>query len=140
MQSHQSETCHFDLNCNLNRLLKMSVHLKFKLIHYRIFYHRWSTFLLAILIIQIIPMIYILSKIQNKFNNAIKNVHYPKYNETEKLKIEIQKQCIQPPANLDNVILLPDVLEHEIKPKPDKSIYFIVTTCPSNGNVILNSR
>lgn len=75
----------------------------------------------------------------NYFQNDLSS-SYPEYNETERQKIELGKKCFQPAANLDNVILLPDILEHEVKPNPGKSIFFIVTTCTSNGSVILNGR
>lgn len=119
----------------------MSLHLIYKPVHYRVLYHRWSKFLAAILIIQIIPIIiYILFKSQNEFVNIMNNVPHPKYNETEELKIEAQKKCFESAQSLDRIELLPDILEHDVKPKPDNSIFFIVTTCQSNGSVILNSR
>lgn len=60
------------------------------------------------------------------------------YDETK--KIETTKKCFQSAPNSERLLLLPDILEHKRKPKPGKSIFFLVTTCSTDGSVTLNAR
>lgn len=43
-------------------------------------------------------------------------------------------------ALIDDIILFEDIFEAERKPTPDRSIFFIETTCVSNGLAVLSSR
>lgn len=66
---------------------------------------------------------------------------FSKYNETELQKIEMGKKCYKLGSNaVKGFKLLDDILESKQKPKPGKSIFFHVTTCSTNGSIILNAR
>lgn len=55
-------------------------------------------------------------------------------------RMETVRKCFQSNAQFQNVLLLNDVLEDNIKPKPGKSIFFLETSCSIDGRIALNSR
>lgn len=66
---------------------------------------------------------------------------FTKYNETELQNIEMGKKCYKLGSNaVKGFKLFDDILESKQQPKPGKSIFFHVTTCSTNGSIILNAR
>lgn len=60
----------------------------------------------------------------------------------EILRIKESKKCFWPSNGgiYDDLELLEEILEAEIKPKPGKSIFFHETSCTKNGIISLNAR
>lgn len=129
MRTYRPKSFHFGFTCHLKRFWKC------QLMHAN---HRWTILSLIILLVLIIPTILILIENQNKSDRFLSFVPLP--NAAERFQIGKHRKCFEPLPNLDKIVLLPDVLEREIKPKPDNSTSFIATTCPSNGIVLLNLR
>lgn len=66
---------------------------------------------------------------------------FSKYNKTELQNIELGKKCYKLSSNaVEGFKLFDDILESKEKPKPGKDIFFHVTTCSTNGSIILNAR
>lgn len=55
-------------------------------------------------------------------------------------RMKTVRKCFQLNAKIQNVLLLEDVFEAEIKPMPGKSIFFHETSCSNDGRIALNSR
>lgn len=55
-------------------------------------------------------------------------------------RMQSLQKCFQLNAKIQSVLLLEDVLEAELKPKPDKSIFFHETSCSRDGRIKLTPR
>lgn len=55
-----------------------------------------------------------------------------------------QKSCFMPTSSdvsrCDDIILFDDIFAAEIQPTPDRSVFFIATSCIRNGIAALNAR
>lgn len=66
---------------------------------------------------------------------------FSKYNKSELKNIEMRKKCYKLSSNaIKGFKLFDDILESKEKPTPGKGIFFHVTTCSTNGSIILNAR
>lgn len=66
---------------------------------------------------------------------------FSKYNETELQKIKLGRSCYKLSSNVvKDLKLFDDILESKKKPRPERSIFFHVTTCSTDGSIILNAR
>lgn len=72
---------------------------------------------------------------------SVSTERVPIHTDAELKLIEKAKKCFQfkPNKNLD-IKLLDDIMESDKIPKPGQSIFFHVTSCATNGQVILNAR
>lgn len=54
--------------------------------------------------------------------------------------IEAAKRCFRLKDHISNIDFLEDILKSKIRPEPNKCIFFVVTSCLTNGRVSLNPR